>query len=84
MNIVRESLRLRYSYLPLWYTLFREHEINGTPVIRPLWAHYPKESDAFAIDDQLLLGDAILVKPVFKASVAEVTVYFPGQGQVAW
>ncbi|NP_001153434.1 alpha glucosidase II alpha subunit-like precursor [Nasonia vitripennis] len=84
INIVRESLRLRYSYLPLWYTLFREHEINGTPVLRPIWAHYPAESDSFAIEDQILVGDSILVKPVFEPSVTEVSVYFPGEGKVAW
>lgn len=83
-QIVREALRLRYSYLPLWYTLFREHEVNSTPVIRPLWAHYPTESDAFAIDDQLLLGDSILVRPVFQAGATEVSVYFPGEGKVTW
>ena len=77
-------MRLRYSYLPLWYTLFREHEINGTPVIRPLWAHYPQEVETFGIDDELLVGDSILVKPVTQPSVTEVSVYFPGEGKVAW
>ena len=84
IGITREALRLRYSYLPLWYTLFREHEIDGTPVLRPIWAHYPREAKAFAIDDQILVGDAILVRPVFQPSVTEVSVYFPGEGKVAW
>ncbi|OXU24605.1 hypothetical protein TSAR_003579 [Trichomalopsis sarcophagae] len=81
---VRDSLRLRYSYLPLWYTLFREHEIDGTPVIRPLWTHYPTEIDTFAIDDHLLLGDSILVRPVVEPNVSTVSVYFPGEGKVTW
>lgn len=83
-NNVRDVLRLRYSYLPYWYTLFREHEVNGSPVIRPIWAHYPKETEAYAIDDQILVGDAILVKPIYQPSVTEVPVYFPGRGKVAW
>lgn len=83
-NFVRESLRLRYSYLPYWYTLFREHETTGSPVLRPIWAHYPKESEAFAIDDELLVGENILVRPVFQAGATEVSVYFPGEGKVAW
>ncbi|KAK0168914.1 hypothetical protein PV327_002670 [Microctonus hyperodae] len=81
---VRDAFALRYSYLPLWYTLFREHEIKGYPVIRPLWAHYPAEFNCFTIDDQLLVGDAILVRPVMEASVSEVTVYFPGEGKDKW
>ena len=83
-QIVRDALRMRYSYLPLWYTLFREHEINGNPVIRPLWAHYPDESAVYAIDDEMLLGDSILVRPVFEPSVSEVKVYFPGEGRITW
>ncbi|XP_043279145.1 neutral alpha-glucosidase AB isoform X2 [Venturia canescens] len=83
-QIVRDALRMRYSYLSLWYTLFKEHESTGDPVIRPLWAHYPTESATFTIDDQLLLGDSILVRPVFDPSVSEVKVYFPGDGKVVW
>ncbi|KAH0541134.1 neutral alpha-glucosidase AB [Cotesia glomerata] len=83
-KIVRDAIRMRYSYLPLWYTLFREHEINGSPVIRPMWAHYPSEVKTFSIDDQLLVGDSILVHPVFEPSVTEVNVYFPGEGKDDW
>ena len=83
-QIVREALRLRYSYLPLWYTLFREHEVNGTPVLRPLWAHYPNEAETFAIEEELLVGDSILVRPVFEPGVTDVNVYLPGEGKVSW
>ncbi|XP_035721940.1 neutral alpha-glucosidase AB-like [Vespa mandarinia] len=83
-QIVRESFRVRYSYLPLWYTLFREHEINGTPVIRPLWAHYSTETQTYTLDDHILVGDSILVRPVFQPSATEVNVYFPGEGKVTW
>lgn len=84
VQIVREAFRMRYSYLPLWYTLFREHEIHGIPVIRPLWAHYPSETETYAIDDEILIGDSILVRPVFQPSVTDVNVYFPGEGKVSW
>ncbi|XP_014206129.1 neutral alpha-glucosidase AB isoform X2 [Copidosoma floridanum] len=84
LNNARDTLRLRYSYLPYWYTLFREHEVNGTPVIRPIWAHYPTEISAFTIDDQILVGDAILVRSIYQPAVSEVSVYFPGEGKVAW
>lgn len=84
VQIVKEVLRTRYSYLPLWYTLFREHEIHGTPVIRPLWTHYPTEEQTFIMDDHLLVGDSILVRPVFEPSATDVYVYLPGEGKVAW
>ncbi|XP_037807600.1 neutral alpha-glucosidase AB [Lucilia sericata] len=75
--VIRDAIRKRYSYLPLWYTMFYEHEIDGSPVIRPMLAHYPKDKDAFAIDNQLLLQDRILVRPVMEQGVSKVEVYFP-------
>lgn len=33
-SIVRETLRLRYSLLPVWYTAFRESSVTGLPVTR--------------------------------------------------
>ncbi|XP_054006859.1 neutral alpha-glucosidase AB [Hylaeus anthracinus] len=83
-QIVRETFRMRYSYLPLWYTIFRDYEVNGNPVIRPLWAHYPTETETYTIDDEILIGDSILVHPVFQPSVTDVNVYFPGEGKVTW
>ncbi|XP_055374971.1 neutral alpha-glucosidase AB [Condylostylus longicornis] len=76
-QIIREAIRKRYSYLPLWYTMFYEHERFGLPVMRPLLAHYPKDVDGFAIDSQHLLQDRLLVRPVMSAGVSKVDVYFP-------
>ncbi|XP_043256915.1 neutral alpha-glucosidase AB [Colletes gigas] len=84
LQIVREAFRMRYSYLPLWYTVFRDHEVTGAPVVRPLWAHYPGEVETYTIDDEILIGDSILVHPVFQPSVTDVNVYFPGEGKVTW
>jgi len=33
-SIVRQTLRLRYSLLPVWYTAFRESSVTGLPVVR--------------------------------------------------
>jgi hypothetical protein len=34
MTIMRDAVRLRYSFLPLWYTVFHEASITGLPVMR--------------------------------------------------
>jgi hypothetical protein len=54
--LIREALRKRYSFLPLWYTLFFEHAQDGAPVMRPLWVEYPSEVPTFTLDDEYLLG----------------------------
>ncbi|XP_034478778.1 neutral alpha-glucosidase AB [Drosophila innubila] len=75
--IIKAALLKRYSYLPLWYTSFYELEQTGSPVIRPLLAHYPMDKEAFAIDSQLLVQDRLLVRPVMQQGVSKVDVYFP-------
>lgn len=75
--IIRDAIRKRYSYLPLWYTLFYEHERFGLPVMRPLLAHYPSDPETFAIDNEYLLGNQLLVRPVLQQGATSVDVYFP-------
>ncbi|CAG0886935.1 unnamed protein product [Darwinula stevensoni] len=82
LRIFRDTIRKRYSYLPLWYTLFYENEIKGMPPMRPLWMEYPTDRNTFTMEDQHLLGDALLVHPVTDEGAKSVTVYFPGQGQL--
>lgn len=75
--VIRDAIRKRYTYLPLWYVLFFEHERFGFPVMRPLLAHYPRDPETFAIDNQYLLGDKFLVHPVTQQGATKVDVYFP-------
>ncbi|XP_031633409.1 neutral alpha-glucosidase AB-like [Contarinia nasturtii] len=75
--VVRDAIRKRYTYLPLWYVLFYEHERFGLPVMRPLLSHFPYDPEAFPIDNQYLLGDKLLVHPVTDKGANKVDVYFP-------
>ncbi|KAL1124579.1 hypothetical protein AAG570_001203 [Ranatra chinensis] len=77
-RLVRDALRTRYSYLPLWYTLFYGNNATGAPVIRPMWVEFPADTDGLTLDDQLLVGDSLLVRPVTEAGASQVSVYFPG------
>ncbi|KAK1335452.1 hypothetical protein QTO34_003238 [Cnephaeus nilssonii] len=81
-DIVRDALGQRYSLLPFWYTLFYQAHREGFPVMRPLWVHYPQDVSTFSMDDQFLLGDALLVHPVSDPGAHGVQVYLPGQGEV--
>lgn len=57
--------------------MFYEHELFGLPVMRPLLSKYPKDAATFAIDNEFLLSDVLLVRPVDQPSVSSVDVYFP-------
>ncbi|QQP48932.1 Putative maltase glucoamylase [Caligus rogercresseyi] len=74
---IRNAIRLRYSYLPLWYTLFYEGELSGVPPMRPLFYEFPQDEESFGLDKEHLVGDALLVRPVVNPGVSSVDVYFP-------
>ncbi len=48
----------------------------------PLWANYPEDRLTFAMDDQFMVGDGLLVKPVTTAGASSIEVYFPGNNEV--
>jgi alpha-glucosidase (family GH31 glycosyl hydrolase) len=75
--ICRKYLELRYQLLPYTYTLCREAHDTGLPLIRALWLHYPKDSQAVARSDEYLWGDALLVAPIVKKGETERTLYLP-------
>ncbi|KAG0258249.1 hypothetical protein BG011_003404 [Mortierella polycephala] len=75
---MREAIRTRYSFLPFWYTLFQESSVDGMPIIRPMFVEFPEDEAVFGMDDQYMVGNALLVKPVSKPGVTRSTVYFAG------
>ena len=52
--------------------------IDNTPMMQPLWFQWPEQQDLFAVDDQFMVGDAIMVKPVVSAGTTSVSVQLPG------
>ncbi|KAL4660010.1 neutral alpha-glucosidase AB-like isoform X1 [Arapaima gigas] len=80
--LIREAVRERYALLPYWYLLFYKANHTGQPVMRPLWVEYPEDAITFAIDDEFLLGDDLIVHPVTEEGSKGVTVYLPGNGGV--
>ncbi|KAG7452386.1 alpha-glucosidase [Guyanagaster necrorhizus] len=77
-GMIKDILRLRYSMLPVWYTVFWESSRTGVPVLRhgPHYVMFPKDKEGFEIDDQFFVGSSgLLVKPVTKKDITETTVY---------
>lgn len=82
MKKIREAIRERQSMMPFWYTVFYEHSKTGAPVIRPLFMEFPTETATFDIDNELLIGNSILVRPIAEPDVSHVDVYFPGTNEI--
>lgn len=77
MALFRSAIRKRYALLPFWYTLFFENEKNGMPPMRPVWLEFPDDVNAYPIQDQHLVGNALLVHPVTDKGATSVQVYLP-------
>ncbi|CAH1214091.1 Oligosaccharide 4-alpha-D-glucosyltransferase [Paenibacillus auburnensis] len=76
-GILREFIGLRYRWMPHIYNLFREAEISGLPVIRPLILEYPRDPRVTNLCDQFLLGENVLIAPVYRPDTDHRSVYLP-------
>lgn len=57
---IRDAIRARYALLPYIYTLFREANVTGLPLMRPLWFEFPSnKGEAHAFAKGCTLGDQI-------------------------
>lgn len=84
-KINRASVELRYQFLPYLYTLFREHERTGAPVMRPLWYEFPNDKLTYLINDQYMVGSDVLVAPVVKEGMRTRGIYLPvGADWIDW
>lgn len=63
-RIVAHLIRLRYKLMPYLYNLFIEHEDTGEAVMRPCFYDFPGDAGLDRLDDQFLLGPALLHAPV--------------------
>lgn len=77
-DIARKFIRLRYRLLPYLYTLFHGAHMTGSPVWRPLWYEFPRDTKKSAeIEGQFMLGPSILVTPILMPGITFTHAYFP-------
>ncbi|KAA1073417.1 hypothetical protein PGT21_011415 [Puccinia graminis f. sp. tritici] len=71
-----DMIKLRYTLLPSWYTLFFENTLTGAPMTVPQYVMFPKDDAGFAVDDQFYLGSTgLLVKPITQEGATSTDVY---------
>ncbi|XP_053701962.1 neutral alpha-glucosidase C isoform X3 [Synchiropus splendidus] len=79
---IRTAIQHRYCLLPYWYTVFHQSHTSGMPVLRPLWVEFPEDTTTFDLDNQYMIGGALLVCPVTDPGAGDVSVLLPGPDQV--
>lgn len=81
----RSILSLRYRLLPYIYSEFMKAALSSDLYIRPLSFAYPKDARARHIEDELLVGDSLLVAPVLEKGAKGRMVYLPEEmTEVRW
>ncbi|VDB84529.1 unnamed protein product [Peniophora sp. CBMAI 1063] len=73
----RNALNIRYRLMDYIYTAFHTQSLSGTPVLSPLFFHYPNDTSTPSIDLQFFYGPSILVSPVTDENSTSVSAYLP-------
>lgn len=76
-KLTKKYIEQRYVWLPHLYTLFREANQTGVPVMRPLVLEYPTDENTFNLSDQFMIGDRVIVAPILTPTTKHRVVYFP-------
>ena len=80
-EICKKYLALRESMKPYITELMEAAHEKGTPVMRPLFYDFPKDSKCWEIEDQYMFGPDVLVAPVTYADMRKRTIYLPEGSQ---
>jgi alpha-D-xyloside xylohydrolase len=83
VEVTRRFTKLKLSLMPYLYAAGLESSRTGLPVMRPMALAFPDDRGAAHVDTQYLLGDDLLVAPVFSAD-GTVEVYLPAGRWTNW
>ena len=76
-GIIRKYLKLRYKLMPFLYTALEEAHRTGVPIFRPLLLNYQDDPNTLTIDDEFMVGDALLEAPILRPGETARLVYLP-------
>ncbi len=76
VDVLRHFTRLKHRLMPYLYKMARHASETGVPVIRPMVLEFPEDPTCAYLDRQYMLGDSILVAPVFSED-GYVSYYLP-------
>jgi alpha-glucosidase len=77
LDAFRGILKMRYRLLPYLYSEFMKAVLTDTMYARPLGFLYPNDEIARETEDQLFIGESIMIAPIYRANVTGRTVYCP-------
>jgi alpha-D-xyloside xylohydrolase len=77
VDIAREFTKLKMRLMPYLAGAAAQAHQDGTPMMRPMVLEFPDDRGGYDADCQYMLGDALLVAPIFSAD-GSAQYYLPG------
>ena len=73
----RHVINVRYRLIPYLYSEYMKAALNDDLYFRPLAFVYPEDSMAVQVEDQMMLGNEIMIAPVYTQNARGRYVYLP-------
>lgn len=73
----RDIIALRYCLLPYLYSEYMKAALRDEMMFRPLSFVYTRDSFARRVEDQLMVGESIMIAPVYEQNARGRYVYLP-------
>ena len=73
----RHIIGVRYRLIPYLYSEYMKAALNYEMMFKPLAFVYPEDSMACQVEDQLMLGNEVMIAPVYTQNAAGRYVYLP-------
>lgn len=75
-EVLRTFVKLKCSLMPYLYAMAVKAHRDGIPMMRPMIMEFPEDPTCVMLDRQYMLGDSLLVAPIFSEE-GTVTYYVP-------
>ena len=75
-DVLRKFVKAKCALMPYLYRQAVKAHEEGIPMMRPMFLEFPEDRACETLDRQYMLGDSLLVAPVFKES-GEAEYYLP-------
>ncbi len=73
----RNLIGIRYGLMPYLYSEFMKAALEDKMMFLPLAFVYPEDSHAKEVEDQLILGESMMIAPVYTQNASGRYVYLP-------
>lgn len=77
LDVTSKMIKIRYSLIPYLYSEFLKAVLNDEMMFKPLAFDFPNDCMAKQVEDQLLIGNELMIAPIYKQNAQGRYVYLP-------